>query len=82
MASNKELNRMIYNLEGEIKKIMDTIKRLPSPFEGNGIDRDPDTGLSKQFLKLKSRHSLLIKISTELQKQHLNNQLKERRNNK
>jgi len=79
MTTNKELERMINNVEKAITKVNTSINMLPSPFDGNGGDRDPDTGLSKSFLKLKRRQSLLIEISTKLQKQHLNNQLDERR---
>jgi len=79
MATNKELERMINNVEKAITKVNTSIHMLPSPFDGNGDDRDRDTGLSKSFLKLKREHSLLIEISTKLQKQHCDNQLNERR---
>ena len=79
MASNKELNRMINNVEKAITRQMDAIKRMVSPFEGRSSDRDPDTGLSIRFMKLKARHSKLIEVSTKLQKQHLDNQLNEKK---
>ena len=74
MATNKELQRMISNVEKAITREMDSIKRLVSPFDGINSDRDPDTGLSITYLRLKTKHSLLIEISTNLQKQHLENQ--------
>jgi len=79
MANNKELERMINNVEKAITKVNTSIMMLSSPFDGKRNDRDPDTGLSKTFLKLRKRQSLLIEISTKLQKQHLDNQLNERR---
>lgn len=81
MASNKEIERMIYNVEKAITKTMNSIHMLDKPFDGIMTDRDPDTGLSKTYLKLKHRHSLLIKISTKLQKQHLDNTIKQRKEN-
>ena len=74
MATNKELQRMINNVEKAITRQMDAIKRLVSPFDGRKSDRDPDTGLSITYLKLKRKHSFLIEVSTNLQKQHLENQ--------
>jgi hypothetical protein len=79
MANNKELERMINNVEKAITKVNTSIMMLSSPFEGKRNDRDPDTGLSKTFLKLKRRQSLLIEISTKLQKQHLDNTIKQRK---
>ena len=79
MATNKELERMINNVEKEIGKLMFSIQMLDKPFDGIMTDRDPDTGLSKTYMKLKNKHSLLIKISTKLQKQHCDNQLNERK---
>lgn len=71
MASNNELNRMIYHVEGAISRINNSLLMLPSLFHGKREDLDPDTGLRKDFLQLKRRQSLLIEISTNLAKQQL-----------
>ncbi len=84
MASKDELNRMIYNVEGAITRVMNSIKRIESPFCGEGDQYCPHTGIHKQFLKLKRIHSLLIEISTKLQKQNFEayqNEIRKRKEN-
>jgi hypothetical protein len=80
MASNKELERMINNLEKAITKVNLQLLSMNNPFEGVGSDYDPNTGLSIRFLKLQRRQSKLIEVSTKLQLQHLDNYKKERSN--
>jgi hypothetical protein len=79
MATNNELNRMMMNVEKTIRIVVNSINMLPNLVSGKRKDLDPDTGLRKDFLQLSKRKSLLIEISTKLQKQHLENTTNERK---
>jgi hypothetical protein len=79
MTTNNELNRMIMNVEKAITKVVNSINLLPNVCSGKQKDLDPDTGLRKDFLQLSRRKSLFIKISTKLEKQHLENTIKQRK---
>lgn len=79
MASNPELERMIDNLEKAIGNVRFQINMLPSICSGSKEDLDPDTGLRKDFLQLKTRQSKLIEVSSKLQLQHCDNYQKERK---
>jgi len=78
MASNPELDRMQMTIELAIERIRLRINMLPTVFSGSKDEIDPDTGLRKDFLQLRKRQSLLIEVSTNLTKQHLENYQKNR----
>ena len=67
MASNPELERMINNLEKAIGKVRLQINMLPTIWDHKSGN------LSNRFLELRSKQSKLIELSTNLQKQHLEN---------
>lgn len=73
MATNKELERMINNVEKAIGRVRNRINMIPSLLDGHG-------NLREDFLQLRSLQSKLIEISTNLQKRHLENYQKERNN--
>ena len=79
MATNNELNRMMMNVEKAIGIVVNSINMLPNLCSGKQKDIDPDTGLRKDFLQLSRRKSLLIEISTKLQKQHLDNTIEQQK---
>jgi hypothetical protein len=72
MATNKELERMIMNVELAIGNVRSQINSLPTVW-------DHEKGnLSDNFLQLRSLQSRLIEVSTKLQLQHVDNYKKER----
>jgi len=67
MATNKELDRMIMNVEQSIGIVMDKINCLVTVWDHK------KQRLNDEFLQLRSQQSKLIEVSTKLQLQHCDN---------